>query len=413
MPWSVEDPPPCAKNWTAQEKAKCVVAANAVLERGGSEEECIYACIHAAGKTKKDGKMTKKFAATQDEKNAQKARSRRYGISIRDDGNVTKPGQWENVADSQWGDPVNYLYPVPDKTHAANAKSRFQQQKGRYDEKSRQVVMGRLNRLLRKYGLEPIQEKTENDNRLAYLVGEMQLSAEGLSDTRPEGWVRIPAARVATFNTKKYGPLCLDEDLFESLIDNWRSNVLGVDIAIDCNHQPDSGALGWIKDLAVEDGTFAVYGEPTSLGKDQLGSVYRYGSLEFTENYVDPETGISYGPTLLGCAATNRPIAPQGGVIAVLSGNAEMRLYDEAERCDADETTKLASEIDDFLQELEDILGGEVAPLGPSAHEPPGLARINLTFIDPDGNQQTLEVTSVQLSLRASKLPFKSVADGE
>ena len=52
MPWTVDDPPRPAKNWTKEEKEKCVAAANAVLREGGSDQDAIFACIHNAGKTK-------------------------------------------------------------------------------------------------------------------------------------------------------------------------------------------------------------------------------------------------------------------------------------------------------------------------------------------------------------------------
>lgn len=52
MPWTVSNPPPPAKNWTEEQKRRCVAAANAVLRGGGTDEEAIYACIHAAGKTR-------------------------------------------------------------------------------------------------------------------------------------------------------------------------------------------------------------------------------------------------------------------------------------------------------------------------------------------------------------------------
>jgi len=55
MPWTVKNPPSCAKNWTESEKKKCVTAANAVLREGGTEQDAIFACIHAAGKTKHPG----------------------------------------------------------------------------------------------------------------------------------------------------------------------------------------------------------------------------------------------------------------------------------------------------------------------------------------------------------------------
>lgn len=52
MPWTARNPPSVAKNWTDSEKEKCVKAANAVLENGGTDGDAIFACIRAAGKTK-------------------------------------------------------------------------------------------------------------------------------------------------------------------------------------------------------------------------------------------------------------------------------------------------------------------------------------------------------------------------
>lgn len=53
MPWTYENPPDVAQNWTDEEIRACVDAANAVLRDGGTDEEAIYACIHAAGKEEK------------------------------------------------------------------------------------------------------------------------------------------------------------------------------------------------------------------------------------------------------------------------------------------------------------------------------------------------------------------------
>jgi uncharacterized protein YdaT len=64
MPWTKDDPPPPAKNWSDSEKEKCVKAANAVLREGGKDEEAIYACIHAAGKTKNPGGKKQSVALT-------------------------------------------------------------------------------------------------------------------------------------------------------------------------------------------------------------------------------------------------------------------------------------------------------------------------------------------------------------
>jgi hypothetical protein len=54
MPWTEDQPPDTAKNWTKAERHRCVTAANAVLKDGKSDREAIFACIHAAGKSTKE-----------------------------------------------------------------------------------------------------------------------------------------------------------------------------------------------------------------------------------------------------------------------------------------------------------------------------------------------------------------------
>ena len=53
MPWTKDNPPSVAKNWTEAEQARCISAANAVLREGGTEQSAIFACIKNAGKTKR------------------------------------------------------------------------------------------------------------------------------------------------------------------------------------------------------------------------------------------------------------------------------------------------------------------------------------------------------------------------
>jgi hypothetical protein len=50
MPYSYPSKvPKVAMHWTDPQQKKCVAAANAVLNRGGSDEDAVFACIHAAG----------------------------------------------------------------------------------------------------------------------------------------------------------------------------------------------------------------------------------------------------------------------------------------------------------------------------------------------------------------------------
>ena len=57
-PWTVDDPPKVALNWTAEERQRCVKAANVAIERDPKNERgAIFACIRAAGKGRRIKKM--------------------------------------------------------------------------------------------------------------------------------------------------------------------------------------------------------------------------------------------------------------------------------------------------------------------------------------------------------------------
>jgi len=64
-------------------------------------------------------------AATEDEKKAQQARAKKYGISVNAKGSVTKPTEYANVSDDKFGDPVNYKYPLVPQARAISAIQYF------------------------------------------------------------------------------------------------------------------------------------------------------------------------------------------------------------------------------------------------------------------------------------------------
>lgn len=104
--------------------------------------------------------ITRRMAAlatkTVDEaaKSAQVARSHKYHIAVKDGGNVTKPGEWADVPDSEFGDPVNYRYPMPDKKHADNAASRWGDESNRsqYSSEEQKIIGDRITARQRHFG---------------------------------------------------------------------------------------------------------------------------------------------------------------------------------------------------------------------------------------------------------------------
>jgi len=128
MPWTYDDPPAVALNWTTEEQRRCVDAANEVLESGGTDEEAIYACISAAGKER--GMKTKTFKAPIELKeNGEEGEFRAVFSTfnvIDHDGDVTVPGAFEEgqkVRISYWGHRWQDLPVGRGEIHADDAKA--------------------------------------------------------------------------------------------------------------------------------------------------------------------------------------------------------------------------------------------------------------------------------------------------
>lgn len=123
-------------------------------------------------------------------------------------------------------------------------------------------------------------------------------------------WIQI--LKLCTVNymeDDKERKLVIDENLFNSLIKNFNDDVLGIKIMIDIAHDTEGPAAGWIKNLKIMEGRLMAEVEWTELGLEQKEKkLYAYISADYDPNYVDNETGKSYGPTLRGAALTNRPV---------------------------------------------------------------------------------------------------------
>jgi len=79
------------------------------------------------------------------EKEAQKARSSQYGISIVVGGHITKPKEYRDIPDAKFADPVNYKYPI-DGEHIKPAVSYFNHPGQRTDGKYSIEDWGKVGR---------------------------------------------------------------------------------------------------------------------------------------------------------------------------------------------------------------------------------------------------------------------------
>jgi hypothetical protein len=154
------------------------------------------------------------------------------------------------------------------------------------------------------------------------------------------GYKPIPIFREGNFEHQWYGKLEFDREYLDTIVRNHENRAMPADISFDQSHNPDLGALAWVKSgkggLFVEDVTYknsigATVTSPflfamiklTPSGQQKIDDEeFRYFSSEINPDYStrevvklsEGETGIvSHGPVLVGGGFTNRPFIPNLG----------------------------------------------------------------------------------------------------
>lgn len=124
---------------------------------------------------------------------------------------------------------------------------------------------------------------------------------------------KLQILRTGSFNHPLYGNFEIQNADLQSMKDNADKNIRKCDMALDYGHDSGGPAAAWLSELTLSDdgkGGSALFGVPswTPNGAEcvQNGD-YKYVSADMMFEYQDAETGIKYGPTLLGAALTNRP----------------------------------------------------------------------------------------------------------
>jgi hypothetical protein len=138
------------------------------------------------------------FAATEEEKEAQRRRAKRYGIAVKPGGNVTKPSEYSNVADEDFADPVNYRYPI-DREHIRAAASYWGMARNReqYSAREQAIISERIEKAKKKFGIGQYRKKetqnfSEGGRRMSILEKLKRLIKEaeegdGQGDSPPGG----------------------------------------------------------------------------------------------------------------------------------------------------------------------------------------------------------------------------------
>lgn len=133
-----------------------------------------------------------------------------------------------------------------------------------------------------------------------------RVDARLLSENRRT--VTVTLAREVTFSDAFYGEIELTRKKFQQMIRNFNDNVYGQEIFLDVAHAPSDGAAAKITRLFLDGTKFRAETEFTDFGVDAVTKRgFRYLSIDYTEDYRDPETEKKHGPLLFGAGLTIRP----------------------------------------------------------------------------------------------------------
>ena len=132
------------------------------------------------------------------------------------------------------------------------------------------------------------------------------------------GQLKIEMLREGNYHHEIYGDFSVTEDTIDSIIKNFKDNVVQREISFDYSHLPELPAAAWVKNLGktkrdINGMKTVLIGlvEPTVRGIESLkNKEFKYFSSEYTDNFIDRETGKTFGPTLKGGGLTNRPWIP-------------------------------------------------------------------------------------------------------
>ena len=119
----------------------------------------------------------------------------------------------------------------------------------------------------------------------------------------------------------KYGEVKYTKEELEQMAQNFNENVLGTEVAVDINHDPDKKAYAWIlpnslyvAESKLQEGEYSLYGQLyryTTEGKQLVSEgAYRYFSLEIRNRFSKAVDGMkkTFYNVISGIALTNSPV---------------------------------------------------------------------------------------------------------
>lgn len=168
--------------------------------------------------------------------------------------------------------------------------------------------------------------------------------------------VTIQIMRIGKRKHPVYGAFEVTAETLQEVIQNFIENKRWLELAVDENHEGNHIALGWIRELELQDNDTKLFAkiELTQLGAEKLArGEYKYFSPEIIWQTTDDETGEPITNLLIGWAFTNRPY---------FKGMQALKYNEDASNSNEDTTFYLFNDVqpmDKLLELLQKLLSAE------------------------------------------------------
>src|SRR5690606_27481073 len=114
----------------------------------------------------------------------------------------------------------------------------------------------------------------------------------------------------------------------QDFVDHFYAGVLGIDLAVDQEHDPSGGAAGWFRELHKRGNELWAEIEWTPLGAQLVrDQVYRYFSIDYLTVHINDETGVKTPNVMQGGALTNRPFIKGMAPVMLSEADAGVALW--------------------------------------------------------------------------------------
>jgi Mu-like prophage I protein len=146
------------------------------------------------------------------------------------------------------------------------------------------------------------------------------------NDFGEEVWLEALPARI--YHTPQYGEVAVTTDRLERMVQNFKANVRGQEVAVNFDHGMDRAkgnkAAGWFTDFEVvpssddpKQMSLRAKVKFTDEAEQEIkGGAWRYFSMEWDDEWMD-NNGGTHQDVIVGGAITNRPIAKNMSALPV------------------------------------------------------------------------------------------------